>query len=154
VLAGKRLGFKLDAIRALTSAGSLRAVSYREASKLLDSLNRQWSEGAPLPRRPKPKGGPEADPRCGNGRRAPAGVLKMITPRQKEVIHSYQRRLEWNEDRLDEFLKRTFSLTFAELASRRDASRILTVLRKLVDHKNAKDEKAEVEAAACEGALA
>lgn len=121
ILAGRRLGMDVDALRAVTTGGSLTALSFEEASSLLDRLN----NGRERPTEPV---------RRKIARRSAPGVLKMITARQREVIASYQGRLEWTDARLDEFMRRTFGLTMATLARRHDASRAITVLRKLVEH--------------------
>lgn len=121
VLIGRGLGMDVDELRALTPAGSLRALSFEAAAALLDRLN------AGRPKREEP-----ARPA---GRRSKDGVFKMVTPRQREVIRSYQGRIGWDDAELDAFLQRTFKLSLATLATRRDASRALTVLRKIVEHK-------------------
>jgi len=125
VMAGRRLGMDVDALRAVTSKGSITALSFEEAATLLDRLN----TGRERPTEPV---------RRETARRSAPGILKMITARQREVIASYQGRLGWTDARLDEFMRRTFGLTMATLARRYDASRAITVLRKLVDHHAAK----------------
>ena len=132
VLAGRRVGLDVDDLRAMAAGGSLRALSFEAASAMLDSLNRDFerpTDGATGGDRRAAKGA-----RRTSGRRARPGIFKMITPRQREAIESYRVRLGWGEAHLDDFLKKTFDFTRATLASRRDASRVLTVLGRLVDH--------------------
>ena len=125
-IAGKARGLAVDDIRALTPAGSIRALTFEQASALLDRLN----GGRPRP------AAPAQAPRS---RRRRPGVLAIITDRQREVLASYQGRLGWSNERLDAFMQRTFGLTMATLASRRDASRAITILRRVIDHKAGKD---------------
>ena len=58
----------------------------------------------------------------------------MITPRQREVIDSYRRRLQWTPEGFDTWLKKTLGLTTATLARRQDASKAIAVLQKLIAH--------------------
>jgi len=134
VLAGRRVGLDVDDLRAMAAGGSLRALSFEAAGAMLDHLNRGFE---------RPADGASGDgcdrrtakgKRRTSGRRAGPGIFKMVTPRQREVIESYRRRLMWGEVHLDDFLKKTFGFTCGALASRRDASRVLTVLGRLVDH--------------------
>jgi hypothetical protein len=126
VLAGQRLGMGVDELRSLTRTGSLRALSFEQAGELLDRLNsgRQRPTTAAA--------GPS------RSRRAARGVLRIITDRQREVIASYQDRLGWSDERLHEFLQRTFGLSALTLANRQDASRAITILRRIVDHQEGK----------------
>lgn len=133
VLAGQRLGMDVDELRSLTPAGSLRALSFEQASALLDRLN----EG----RRPEPVAA-ERKPRP---RRPSPGVIRIISDRQREVIASYRDRLGWTDEHFGKFLQKTFGLTIATLVRRNDASRVITVLRRIVDHKVS---KGQAEAAA------
>lgn len=125
VLAGRRHGLDVDDLRGLTTRGSLRALSFEEASDLLDRLNNGRARRTEPARRPR-------------SRRADPGVVRIITERQRAVIASYRDRLEWSDEHLDGFLKRTFGLTMRTLARRHDASRVITVLRRVVDDKAGK----------------
>lgn len=134
VLAGKTRGLDVDALRALTPNGSIRALSFEDASMLLDRLNQPTL----VDEDPRPAGRRKPSAGRGNGRRSAPGVYKMLTPRQREVIASYCRRLGWGPDRLDELTLKLFGLPMRRVGSRRDASVLITVLRRIVDHVEAK----------------
>jgi len=113
----------VDDLRAMTPAGSLRALSFEAASALLDSLNQNRPEGAERP----------AGERR-SGRRGRPGIYKMVTPRQIEAVGQYRAALGWTEARLDEFLRRTIGMPLAKVAVRRDASRAIFVLQRCLQH--------------------
>ncbi len=123
VLAGRQRGMDLDQLRGMTPAGSLRALSFDQAAAILDRLH----DGRPAPERKRRP-----------PRRSRPGILKMVTLRQRETIASLQVRIGWGDERLDEFLWRTFGLRMQTLASRRDASRIITILGRVLEHKQGK----------------
>jgi len=135
VFAGRRLRMDVDALRNLTPRGSLRALSFTEASALLDRLN----EGRETPKqtsRPKRKATQQTT--GGNGQKSKPGVFKMMTPQQRHMIVTLRTRLDWSPAHLDNFLKRSFGLTVATLGRRHDASRVIIAMNKVLDHVVAK----------------
>lgn len=144
VLAGRAHGFDVDALRAMTPAGSLRALSFSEASTLLDALNEGKGREQDKHRSPceanadgsgsrPPTGGGPSRPRRPAYRRGRPGVLRIITQQQRTAIAAIQARLGYSGASVDDLCRKTCGVALAELASRRDASRLITVMQRVAD---------------------
>ena len=141
VLAGRRLGLSLDALRGLTPQGSLRALSFAQAAALLDQLNQGRQRPAYAAKR-LPASDARASGDAGSaGRRSVPGIVKFVTPAQREEMEALRLRLGWSPKGLDRFLDVTFGLTTATRARRRDASRAIAILNKILDHAVSKERR-------------
>jgi hypothetical protein len=80
----------IDDLRALTPAGSISAMTHRQASDLLNRLNARTEYEHPR----KTKRGP----------RRPKGVYRLATDAQRAKVESLRMYLGWTPDRLSEWL--------------------------------------------------
>jgi hypothetical protein len=128
VVAGRRLGFDLDDLRAFTPHHSLRALSLDQASALLNQLNQGHFVG---PRRH------QSVPRHRDRVRP-----KEITSAQRRMLEQLRLRLGWTPEKLDAFLVKRFAEPLAGMTRRHDAARAIAILLRLAQP----DDQKELEA--------
>lgn len=89
--AARARGMSTGDLRSMTPRGSISLLTWRQASDLLDTLNR--GTDFQVDRRHRPR-----------GPRRPKGVLAMVSAAQRRKIASLRIGLGWTQARLDEFL--------------------------------------------------
>lgn len=154
VLAGRARGLDVDTLRSFTPAGSLRALSFVEASAMLDLLNsgyRNLGKSAPVSSGDRgAQGGREPTPARGSSSRSQPGVLKLATPPQRETLDTIRQRLGWSVEHMDAFSRRTIGVPVSDIARRQDASKLIAVLGKVMGHATKKASRS-IEAAMAAG---
>lgn len=89
--AGRAKGLGIEELRAMTPAGSISALSRRQANVMLTRLNGHTAADSRRPTRPR-------------GPRRPMGVIALVSEAQLAKIESLRIDLGWPADKLAAFL--------------------------------------------------